>query len=324
MGDNVSKRQIIGIGNSEAQQKFMSKNKKYLEEWAQLQPVIESVFLNRTIHPASNEEWAKVSHLPDDDPAVLALDDKYKADVIVYTLGRIAVDDFSELVILAGNGWGVGALKILRGMYERIVTSAYIAKKPEASRAFGDSFWTHRLKLWNRLRQVDPEIEKRASPEVVETVKTEGKRAQDRKNVTVCKHCGQIKSVDAWTPLDLASMAKIAVKNFEDLYTYCYLDPTSHMHATGAGVTARMIHTENAWLYKLDTTEEAQMALHLGHNLVLQNLGVQDEYFGLGLMDTIRPRLEAFGKLWDKGKQTTDTEKPMAGPGPDQGASTIS
>jgi hypothetical protein len=295
----MTTRQIVGIGTEGAQERFLGKNKEYLAEWELLQPVIEKVFLDRTIHPPSREEWDKVAHLADDDPAVLALDDKYKADVIVYTLGRIAVDDFSELVILAGNGWGIGALKILRGMYERIVTSAYIAKKPEASRAFGDSFWTHRLKIWNRLRAIDPKIENRASSEVVETVRTEGKKAQERKNATVCKYCGQIKSVDAWTPLDLASMAKIAGKNLEDLYTYCYLDPTSHMHATGAGLTARMIHAEGSWLYKTDTTEEAQMALHLGHNLILQNIGVQDEYFGLGLMDTIRPRIDAFCKVWE-------------------------
>lgn len=305
---NVGTRQIVLIGNSENQQNFISRNERYLEEWGQLQPVVEQVFLNRTIHPPSKEEWEKVAHLPDDDPAVLSLDDRYKADVIVYTLGRIAVDDFSEMVVLAGNGWGIGALKILRGMYERIVTSAYIAKNPEASRAFGDSFWTHRLKLWNRLRAADPSVEHRTSQEIVEMVKTEGKRAQDRKSITVCKHCGQIKAIDAWTPLDLASMAKIAGKNLEDLYSYCYLEPTSHMHATGAGVTARMTHTDEAWLYKIDSTEEAQMALHLGHNLMLQNLGVQDEYFKLGLMETIKPRLEAFIEIWHKEATSVESD----------------
>ena len=54
----------------------------------------------------------------------MAIEDKYRTDLIFYTLGRMAVDDFSELVVLAGNGWGIGALKTLRGMYERIVTAA--------------------------------------------------------------------------------------------------------------------------------------------------------------------------------------------------------
>ena len=293
-------RPIVGIGNTEAQQKFMQENKKYLDEWASLRPVIEQVFLNRTIHPPSKETWEKVAHLPDDAPEVRAIEDKYRTDVIVYTLGRIAVDDFSELVSLAGNGWGVGALKILRGMYERIVTAAYIAKTPTASRPFGDSFWTHRLKLWNRLNTVDPAIAQRVTPEVVETIKTEGRKAEERKKMSLCNACGQVKTIDAWTPLDLASMAKIAGKSLEDLYAYAYLDPTSHMHATGAGMSARMTHTDDAWLYKLDTTAEAQVALTLGHNLILQNLGIQNEYFALGLEDSIHKRLEAYGPVWDR------------------------
>jgi hypothetical protein len=72
------------------------------------------------------------------------------------------------------------------------------------------------------------------------------------------------------------------------------------MHATGAGMAARMVHTDDAWLYKLDTTAEAQVALTLGHNLILQNLGIQNEYFNLGLDDSIRKRVEAFGPVWDK------------------------
>jgi Family of unknown function (DUF5677) len=294
----VGEREIVGIGSTEAQQEFMKENKRFLEEWPLLQSVIEKVFLNRTIHAPSQEAWERVKDLPDDAPEVMEIEDKYKSDIIVYTLGRIAVDDFSELIVLAANGWGIGALKILRGMYERVVTAAYIAKTPEASRAFSDSFWTHSLKLWKRLSALDPEIEKRATPEVVDTVMSEGKKAEERKKMSVCKQCGQIKTIDAWTPLDLASMAKIAGKYLENLYPLCYLDPTSHMHATGAGVTARMEHTGDAWLYKLDTTTEAQIALHLGHTLLVFNIGIQNDYFNLGLDDLIEPRLHAVTSVW--------------------------
>jgi Family of unknown function (DUF5677) len=92
-----------------------------------------------------------------------------------------AVDEFSEVVVLAGNGWGVGALKILRGMYELVVIAAYIAKAPEASRAFADSSWTHRLKLWNRLSALDPTSEERSTPEMLNTDKSKGKKVEERK-----------------------------------------------------------------------------------------------------------------------------------------------
>ena len=39
------------------------------------------------------------------------------AEPVVFYLGRAAADDFGELLILCGNGRGIGAYKILRGMY---------------------------------------------------------------------------------------------------------------------------------------------------------------------------------------------------------------
>ncbi len=64
-------------------------NKEFLDEWPSLQTAIEQVFLHRTIHPPSDETREKVAHLPDDDPEVIALEDKYRTDITVYTLGRM-------------------------------------------------------------------------------------------------------------------------------------------------------------------------------------------------------------------------------------------
>ena len=291
---------VIGIGNPESQQVFLSNYKPFLNEQAFLMPVVKDVFLNRVILPPPAEVMGTLDGLSDDDPRVQAVDDKYKSDLIVYTLGRIAVDDFSELVVLAGNGWGVGALKILRGMYERVVTSAYIAKTPQASRAFADSFWTHKAKVLRRISTLDPKYMADAPPEKISEIQAEAKRAQDNKRESTCKCCGQIKTIDAWTSLDLASMARIAGSHLEDLYLSCYLEPTAHMHATGAGMTARMEHTGDSWLYKLNTDNESHMAIILGHNVLLQNLRTQNDYFSLGMFESINLRFTAFHEVWGK------------------------
>ena len=291
---------VIGIGTKEAQEAFLANNQLFLEEYHRLLPVVQTAFLNRVIQPPSDADIESVAGLPDEDPKVLAIDDKYKCDLIVFTLGRIALDDFGEMIVLAGNGWGVGALKIMRGMYERCVTAAYIAKTPIASRAFADSIWTHRAKVWKRLVQLNPKLGEGDTPPEVKTIQEEAKRVQALKNESICKHCLQLKRIDEWTPLDLASMARIAGKQFEDLYLPCYLEPTAHMHATGAGTAARMVHSGDAWTYKIDTTEDAQLALLIGHNLFLQNLRTQNDYFDLGLFDVLSPRFTAFNEVWDK------------------------
>jgi hypothetical protein len=60
------------------------------------------------------------------------------ADEIVFFLGSVVSEDFTEVWLLAGNGLGTGAMKVLRGMYERTVTAAYISKFPEQVKPFSD------------------------------------------------------------------------------------------------------------------------------------------------------------------------------------------
>jgi hypothetical protein len=178
---------VIGIGNSDAQKVFIQAFQPFLNEYSVLRPLIEKVFLGRVIEPPSSETVTSVADLPDDHPQVLAIEDKYKAELTIYMLSRIALDDFHEIVVLAGNGWGVGALKILRGMYERVVTAGYIAKNSQASRAFADNIWTHRFKVWNRLKKTNPALAEGETPEEIKQIEAEAKLVQERKNESICK-----------------------------------------------------------------------------------------------------------------------------------------
>jgi hypothetical protein len=90
----------VGIGNSIEQEAFLTANPARVKAIEDLYATAKKVFLRK---------------MQSDKPA----------DRVGFYLGRICVEDFSEIFVLAGNGHGVGALKILRGMYERAVTSAY-------------------------------------------------------------------------------------------------------------------------------------------------------------------------------------------------------
>jgi hypothetical protein len=54
----------------------------------------------------------------------------------VYFLGRLGVEEFSEILLLCGNGYGFGAEKLVRGMYERAVTTNYLCLHPEEAKEF--------------------------------------------------------------------------------------------------------------------------------------------------------------------------------------------
>jgi hypothetical protein len=61
-----------------------------------------------------------------------------------------------------------------------------------------------------------------------------------------------------------------------------------------------MEHTADAWTYNMDTSWEARLAVLLGHNLLLQKLRTQNDYFNLGLFDSLNPHFAEFNVVWDK------------------------
>src|SRR5580700_3746069 len=52
-------------------------------------------------------------------------------DRVIYFSGRLCLEEFNEIFLLCGNGYGVAAQRLVLGMYERAVTARYLAEHPE-------------------------------------------------------------------------------------------------------------------------------------------------------------------------------------------------
>jgi hypothetical protein len=75
------------------------------------------------------------------------------ADDVIFLLGRTAFEDFCELWVLAGNGYGIGAFKILRGLYEKVVTLGYLVKHPNEIQRFIDYGIVQTMRIMNRAKK---------------------------------------------------------------------------------------------------------------------------------------------------------------------------
>src|ERR1700738_2973765 len=53
----------------------------------------------------------------------------------VYFYGNLVAEDFMELFLMGVNGYGYGAMKLLRSMYEHTVTVKYLHDHPEELQA---------------------------------------------------------------------------------------------------------------------------------------------------------------------------------------------
>lgn len=278
----------IGVGDRGAQKRFIANNQAFLLEYPLLRKLFETVVL-RTLKPPPQEEVDRLLALPDDDPSVIAFEDQMTADRVVFGLGWLIVDDFGELLTLSGNGLGIGAYKILRGMYERIVTSAYIAKNPSEARPFVEDDVIKKWKLWQRILEFWPELKDSVPAEKIAALEAD----------FIAAKAERPRGQKEWTSLNLSDMAKSVNINLYAIYGACYLEPTFHTHATGFGLSARFRRTDDGAISYQETSEkEARTALQLAHNLMLRFLELQNDYFRLGLEAEIKERIDAFQRIW--------------------------
>src|SRR6266852_4726800 len=77
-----------------------------------------------------------------------------KLDRLIFGLGLVCAEDFQQTLVLCGNGFGIGALQIVRGMYERLVTAAFLLKQPDKVDDFIDYHCVQERKSLNILREI--------------------------------------------------------------------------------------------------------------------------------------------------------------------------
>lgn len=79
-------------------------------------------------------------------------DSKEELVQVVNALAQISSESVFDVLLLAGNGRGLGAMKIARGMFEISVISAYLAKNPSEVDAYLD-FGV--VEAWNHVQRVE-------------------------------------------------------------------------------------------------------------------------------------------------------------------------
>lgn len=300
MADRMPKLPIA-IGSYAEQKRFIERNDSFLREYPRLNDLCKKIFL-RALKGPDRREVERLRKLPEADPAAIAFEDKMTADRIIFYLGRMAVDDFGEILTLAGNGRGFGAYKIVRGMYERIVTALYMEKNPAEARSFAESSAIMKLNYLKRTFEASPESRNRFSDKFMATIERNAAAAQAKRKQSICSKCRQPITQEAWTRVSLDVMAKTVEPALEVFYPQFYLEGTAQSHANMFGVERRLIRKKSGGVTYKETSEaEARFAVHLGHHLIVRLLAMQNRYFALGLDDEVQERIDAFVGVWRTG-----------------------
>lgn len=290
----------VGVGNAPAQQRFLHEHERYLAEVPKLVELCNKVFDRTLPQPDESERRAFLAaNLPDDDPAVVAWEDRITSSNLIFYLGVMACDDFNAVAILSGNGVGFASFVHLRSMYERLVTAMYFVKKPSEARRFAEHSAIEKLKYLNRLLEFVPSLKAKYDDAFMSEVKTQADAARAKLKKPTCSNCGHpIKAPQGWTNVALPDMAREVDPELEKLYGAIYLEGTGQVHANSLGMERRLVETESGYKYKGISENEASLAVQFAHRLLLRFIDMQNRHFGLGHEQALGERFAAYNAIW--------------------------
>jgi len=292
-----------GIGDTKKQADFLRRNESFVLECQNLN-ALENNITNRTCPTPSQDEIDKMSQMSKDNADRIEFEDKANARRIAFYLGRMAVDDFGEIITLAGNGYGFGALKILRGMYERVVTAKYLVLNPSETRIFIEQSAIDKWKLWRRTIAALPCMSEKLMPEQVRLLQDSNNSTRKKRKIPICQKCKQPMPDSPWTRKGIDAMAQEVDPDLYQFYGQFYLEGTAQSHANMLGMENRMERTEAGWKYKDASENEQQLSLMLGHYLLLNMLEFENTLFGFGLNSELEARKSVCQSIWNPTKLT--------------------
>jgi ribosomal protein S27E len=232
-------------------------------------------------------------------------------DVVVLLLAQEVRCNFEEIAHLCAGGFGLGAQKVLRSMFEATVVCEYISRTPDEAKRFLEysHIQNHKLKAeWAKVRPPRTDEEKAA----FEESKRRREEAEKQFQQTDCKKCGTQRLMHSWTKLGIVDLARNSPRGLASHYAFCYVIGTLQTHPTLSGIASRFLLGPVGEL--LDGTpreeETVDLVLYYNHLLLMLMLDVVNDHFNLGMKSQLEDRnedlLAGHPNVRNRSSETTD------------------
>jgi hypothetical protein len=203
------------FGQTDQSDAFFDRNPKFMPAFERLMTVANKCF-GREIKP------------------------KNRPEDIIFWLGHSSREDYLEVVFLAVHGYGLATSKILRGLYERAVTLAYLIEEPDKAERFVRfaAIQEHRA-LEAALKFIsETEFDEMMGPaNSVALIRQRYDEVKSDFGTTLCKKCGTKRIQSTWD-LDVAAMVHKVGDPYNKLFLGAYTIPNFQIHATLASTSA--------------------------------------------------------------------------------------
>ena len=174
--------------------------------------------------------------------------DSNRDNEILFLMVGACYTEYEEILLLSLNGYGSGGTKLLRALYERVVTMLYLMKHPDKIQQFIDYTHVH----WNKLLieadmdGVAKELsEKRREEIVANFAGVKDQFSEPRCTETTCKNSSKTRLQGSWTKKPVPTQAREVVPELGLVCFQSYLMPTFFLHTTLWGISQQIREHEN-------------------------------------------------------------------------------
>jgi len=202
-------------------------------------------------------------------------------DVLVFNIGMMCFEDFEDIFCLVANGRGFGAQKILRAMFEHIVTATYIHKHPEQAKQFLDFEHMRNFKVAQEVEKVAPG---QIDAQRLEQARIDRDRVREsfKRRCTCHKKCEHVVDAFSWTEMGIPDLASAAGDALRDDLLVSYMMPLTETHPTFAAIAGRQTVKANgmsARNWAVNSRFAGDRALLMAYKYSIQILQLQLKHF---------------------------------------------
>ena len=212
------------------------------------------------------------------------------AEIVIDALCTLCAEDFNQVRLLSANGCGHGALTILRGMFEKLVTARYLELHPHEVYKFWDYHVVKvsKLKLDDILKKLDPDGSKLAQFKVAS------------------KQGGRKRLQNRWTNIDFVRMAEEV--GLGEYVRNAYHFPLEFAHPSVIAVLSLFERIDGQLTIKENgpQPDSAKMALSMAHFFLLNILLLQVEHYKIEDNPIFQQSIDDYVYIWGKERPSPD------------------
>jgi hypothetical protein len=248
---------------------------------------------SRKAHP---DEIAFASYLFDAAEGLLqqvGCDEPNKRILMIVVMSIL--QDYNEVMATWMLGFGDGAIKLARPLYEKTVTFAYLTRHTDEIKDFVDYSSVHWHKILIEGAIASPEGENWIPQDQRDRIEREYAEVKDRYLTTDCKKCKTKRPMGSWTKKSGPELANETHPVFRGMYFNGFLAPTLAIHPTFATMATQCQVTDNKFRFNHDIRrEDNETAFGVAIAMLFATIVTMDEFFGLGKKELVTEAAERF------------------------------